>query len=102
MSNDLTVMLFIDMIFSEAMSLWTIRNKFEFEYKNVVVYTLLSTFLSTVGGVFAVFLFPQHKSYARICTTVLVHVLVYLLYIVKLFIGGRNFLAKCVEICFEL
>ena len=78
MSSDLTVMLFIDMIFSEAMSLWTIRNKFEFEYKNVVVYTLLSTFLSTVGSVFAVFLFPQHKSYARICTTVLVHVLVYL------------------------
>ena len=36
MSSDLTVMLFIDMIFSEAMSLWTIRNKFEFEYKNEI------------------------------------------------------------------
>ena len=90
MSSDLTVMLFIDMIFSEAMSLWTIRNKFEFEYKNVVVYTLLSTFLSTVGSVFAVFLFPQHKSYARICTTVLVHVLVYLVIYCKIIYRGKK------------
>lgn len=90
LNSELTVMLFVDLIFSEAMSFWTIRNKFEFKYKNVVVYTLLSTILSTFGGVVAVFLFPANKASARIYTTVLVHIIIYSIVYYKIINNGKK------------
>lgn len=77
MSTSLTVVMFVDLVFSQAMSFWTVRNRFEYEYKSIVGYTLASTFLSTIGSVIAIYLFPKHKADARILAMVLVHVIIY-------------------------
>ena len=77
MSTSLTVVMFVDLVFSQAMSFWTVRNRFEYEYKSIVGYTLASTFLSTIGSVVAIYLFPKHKADARILAMVLVHVIIY-------------------------
>ena len=36
MSTSLIIAMFVDLIFSQAMSFWTVRNRFEYEYKNIV------------------------------------------------------------------
>ena len=36
MSTSLIIAMFVDFIFSQAMSFWTVRNRFEYEYKDIV------------------------------------------------------------------
>lgn len=90
MNTAVTVVMFIDLIFSQAMSFWTVRNRFEYEYKNIVGFTLASTILSTFGSVFAIYLFPESKAYARIYTMALVHVVIYSVVYYKIMHKGRR------------
>lgn len=90
MSTSLIIAMFVDLIFSQAMSFWTVRNRFEYEYKDIVGYTLASTFFSTFGSVIAIYLFPEHKAYARIYAMVLVHVVIYSVVYYKIMRAGRK------------
>ena len=90
MSTSLIIAMFVDLIFSQAMSFWTVRNRFEYEYKDIVGYTIASTFFSTFGSVIAIYLFPEHKAYARIYAMVLVHIVIYSVVYYKIMRAGRK------------
>lgn len=94
MSTSLTIAMFVDLTFSQAMTFWTVRNRFEYEYKNIVGYTLASAFFSTFGSVAAIYLFPEHKAYARIYAMVLVHVAIYSVVYYKILCAGRRIVWK--------
>lgn len=67
------VAMFAELLVTPAIDFWTIRKRYEYIYKPVVVRTLLMAFLNSGLGVIAVFL-SQEKGYARIMSCVLVNV----------------------------
>ena len=54
----IVLMMFIDIFFTSAISLWSIRNRYEFKYKNVIFYTLCATILAPVMGIIFIYVFP--------------------------------------------
>lgn len=58
--------------------------------KDIVGYTIASTFFSTFGSVIAIYLFPEHKAYARIYAMVLVHIVIYSVVYYKIMRTGRK------------
>lgn len=58
--------MFLLLAFEAAMSLWTVRQRFEYKYKATAIVTLLISILSPICGVLGIMLFDTHKVYARI------------------------------------
>ena len=66
------VAMFLELLVTPAIDFWTIRKRYEFIYRPVVVRTLLMTLLNAGLGVAAV-LISDEKGYARILSCVLVN-----------------------------
>lgn len=62
----LILYMFVLLAFEAALSLWTVRNRFEYKYKATAVVTILIAVISPVCGVLAIYLFPEDKVVARI------------------------------------
>lgn len=78
--NDLTelptfimVAMFAELFVMPAIDFWTIRKRYEYIYKPVVVRTVVMALLNAGIGILAVFLSTE-KGYARILTCVLVNI----------------------------
>lgn len=67
------VAMFAELLVTPAIDFWTIRKRYEYIYKPVVIRTLLMAFLHSGLGVVAVLL-SEEKGHARIMTCVLVNV----------------------------
>lgn len=67
------VAIFVELLVTPAIDFWTIRKRYEYIYKPVIIRTLLMAFLNAGLGVVAVLL-AEEKGYARIMTCVLVNV----------------------------
>ena len=65
--------MFVELFFSPAIEFWTVRKRYEYVYKQVVLCTLALAILNAGIGVLAVVL-SSEKGYARILTCVLVNV----------------------------
>lgn len=68
------VLMFLELAFMPAVDFWTIRNRYEYIFKPVVIRTLLMAFLNAFLGVMAVSLWEE-KAYARILSIVFVNTL---------------------------
>lgn len=77
LSLAIVTMMFIDIFFTSAISLWSVRNKYEYKYKEVVVYTFTTSVLIPLLGVVLIVLMPGHKAEARILGMVIAKVLIY-------------------------
>ena len=66
--------MFLELVVTPAISFWTIRKRYEFNYRPVVIRTLLMLFLNTAIGVIAVLSFEE-KGYARILSAIFVNAL---------------------------
>lgn len=66
------VAMFAELLVTPAIDFWTIRKRYEYIYKPVVIRTLLLAFLNAGIGVIAVLL-SEEKGYARIMTCILVN-----------------------------
>lgn len=85
-------LMFIDIFFASAMSFWSIRNRYEFKYKNVVIVTLIASISSTLLSLVFVLYADQLKAEAKILGMVVTHVLVYgVVYIVNIKKGKHLF-----------
>ena len=69
----LTIALFAQLFFYSAIPFWTLRQRYDFRYKSVVLITLGMSFLQTVLGILGV-LITGHKSIGRILAILLVNV----------------------------
>ena len=67
------IAMFAELLVTPAIDFWTIRKRYEYIYKPVVIRTLIMAFLNAGLGVIAV-IFSEEKGYARIMTCVLVNV----------------------------
>lgn len=66
------VAMFVELLVTPAIDFWTIRKRYEYIYKPVVIRTLIMAILNSGIGVIAV-LISEEKGYARILTCVLVN-----------------------------
>lgn len=66
------IAMFAELLVTPAIDFWTIRKRYEYIYKPVVIRTLIMAFLNSGLGVIAV-IFSEEKGYARIMTCVLVN-----------------------------
>lgn len=90
----LSTAIFLEILFSEAISFWSIRNKFEYRYMSVVGYTLGSNILGTVVSLLLVVLFPDYKVYARVYGILIVHIFIYSYLYFKIMRNGKRLIWK--------
>ena len=92
LSTPLLIMMFIDIVFTAAMSFWSIRNRYEYKYLPVCVVTTLTTVLVPIVSVIMVYSTEKYKAEARIFGMVIVHAIIYgFVYIVNLWNGKKLF-----------
>lgn len=68
------VAIFAELLVTPAIEFWTVRKRYEYEYKSVVFRTLLMVCLNAVVGILAVY-FSSEKGYARIISCVIVNLI---------------------------
>lgn len=89
--TDIVVMMFADIFFSAAMSFWSIRNRFEYKYKNVVFFTMLANILGpAVSIVLIVLAPPQWKAEAKILGALIVKAVIYTIVYILIMKKGRK------------
>ena len=87
------VMMFVEIIFTEAMQFWSIRQRFDFEFKNVVIITLVANILGSALSVVLVIISPTHRAEFKIFGTLVVHIVVYGVIYFKLMQKGKKIYA---------
>lgn len=83
-------LMFIDIFFSQAMSFWSIRQRFDYNYRSVVLLTLVSNILATCLSIWLVISNSSHIVEYKIVGTVLVHVLIYSVVYFVIFHRGKR------------
>lgn len=72
LSTEIMIMMFVEMLFFQSFSFWTVRQRYDFRYKSVVLVTLLMVFCNAGFGILAVELSTE-KGLARIFSNVIVN-----------------------------
>ena len=90
LSTVFMVMMFTDIFFTEAMLFWTVRKRFEFEYKSVVAITLISNVLASALSVVFVLVSSNYRAELKVLGIVVVHVVVYGLVYLKILKKGKK------------
>ena len=91
LNTPMMVMLFFEIIFTIGMSFWSIRNRFDFEYKSVVAITLLANILATLLSVVLVLINTDNRAEWRVFGTLLVHIVIYSVISFRLMRKGKKF-----------
>lgn len=90
MSNYLIFLMFVDIFFTNAITMWTVRERFEYKYKNVVYATILSNFLATMVSLIFVLKLHLPNDIARIKGMVLMHAICYGIIYIYIFTKGKR------------
>ena len=100
LSTFVTCFMFLELFFMPAIRFWTLRQRYEYKYKAVVVITLLIAFFNAGLGVIAV-LIAEEKGLARIFSCIIVETCFgFILYTFNLIKGRQLFNKK--YICFAV
>lgn len=88
LSTVITLMMFLEIVFTSAVSYWMTRRRYEYKYRSIILTTLIISVGNALLGVAAVLLFEQ-KDVARIASCVLVYCIVgTVIYIINIRRGG--------------
>ena len=71
-----TLSMFVELLFTPAISFWTIRQRYEYKYRSVVFITVLIALMNAGLGLVAVLMTPVEKGTARIMSCVIVQVVI--------------------------
>lgn len=77
LTTPIMIMMFVDIFFTSAMSFWAIRNRYEYKYLSIVIFTFLTTLLVPILSIILVLSTDTYRVEARILGTVIVHVIIY-------------------------
>lgn len=81
----LSILMFVNVLFMNAVSFWSIRERYDYKYKSVVLVTLLLTFITTIISIVFVVI-SKEKGIARIIslaiTQIVIGIIIYV-YIIK-------------------
>ena len=93
LSTFMTILLFVEIFFGPAVSFWSLRKRYDFEYKQVVAVTLLMSILNPVLGLVAVNL-TDDKGTARILSCIAVQICFGLILYVYNLRKGKKIISK--------
>lgn len=86
----LIVYMFALLAFEGALSLWTVRNRFEYKYKALSILTIIIAIISPICGILGIYLFPTQKVIGRIVGAQNIFLIVYIGVLVYLIIKARG------------
>ena len=87
-----TVLIFIQLLFTESFMLWSGRQRYEYKYVNLLIYTALLAVLYMIFPVVAATIFPQEKRLtAVIVSGVIVQAVIGLGFMIYNYIKGKTF-----------
>ena len=66
LSFTLIIMMFIDIFTGSAVSIWSARQRFDYRYRSVVAYSIISNIVATGLSIIFILLFPSEKVLAKI------------------------------------
>ena len=89
LNSCLVYMIFTEILFSQAMSFWSIRNRFEFRYRNIVLVTIITNIIATILSLLLVILFNENRVELKVLGTLIVHVLVYSVIFIHILRRGK-------------
>ena len=87
------ILMFIYFLFETGLSLWCVKERFNYKYKKLIFVILLNTVLTTLAGIVAVLVF-KNKGEAKIIATLLVMILIALPFYIKNFSDGQKIFDK--------
>ena len=73
MSVLVTILMFLELFFKTPMQFWSVRQRYDFKYRNVVTATILLAIANPLLGMILVYM-AEDKSFARIISLVIVQV----------------------------
>ena len=89
LTTELTLIMFLQVFLMNAISFWTIKQRYNFKYKSVVLVTILITVIDAILGVFLV-LNTENKGISRIISYAIVQIIVgSLIYIYNIIKGKK-------------
>jgi O-antigen/teichoic acid export membrane protein len=92
LSFQLITLMFIQLLFRPAFSLWTARKRYDFQYRQILVATLLVAVMEPVGCILAVYYSNLNPAFARIVASTFILSLIYgIIYIMCVKDGKRLF-----------
>lgn len=74
MTTFVTMAMFVEIYFQTSIQIWSLRERYEFNYKVIILPTLLLALMNPLVGIIAVY-FSQEKGLARIISGVIVQVI---------------------------
>lgn len=93
LSTFITLCIFVEVYFSQAIIIWTLRQRYDFKYRNVVVSTILLSISNPILGLIAVSI-SNEKGLARIISCVLVQCLFGIVFYIINIVKGRALFNK--------
>ena len=85
-----TLSMFVELLFTPAISFWTIRQRYEYKYRSVVFITVLIALMNAGLGLVAVLMTPVEKGTARIMSCVIVQVVIGLVLYIRNYIKSKK------------
>lgn len=91
LTTPLTILMFAQAFFMNAITFWTIKQRYNFKYRSVVIVTLLLTLLDMLLGIILVINFAN-KGIARIVSLAMIQIIIGCVIYVFNIIKGKRFL----------
>lgn len=94
LNTQLVSLLFIQIFFTSAFSFWSIRHRFNFAYKQVVLVTILTNLAGTCFSIMLLLTHPDERIVYRILGQVIVSSIVYCVLYILIIKKGKTFIRK--------
>lgn len=89
LSTFLSLVMILEVFATFSISYWSIRNRYDYNYKKIVIVTIAMSIFNVVAGLFAVIL-SENKGVARIVSAAIVEIIIGLaIYIINIQRGKR-------------
>ena len=90
LTTPIQLLMFVEILFYQSFSFWTVRQRYDFRYRSVVAATLLNVLLNAVIGIVVVSL-TEDKGISRIISCALVNLAVGIVIYIHVFAKGKKF-----------
>ena len=83
-------LMYAEILSTTTWDLFAVRKRFDYEYLEIVIVTILANVFATAFSLFLVIKFPEHRAEARVAGLVITHCLIYSIFYVRIFLRGKT------------
>lgn len=94
LDTTLVTLVFIQIFFTSAFSFWSIRHRFEYEYRKVIIVTIVTNIIGTILSVVLLVNHPENRVLFRILGQVITIVVIYTILFVVVMRKGKTLIKK--------